>query len=52
LSYPPVEGTQQYYLDYEYILMIVSLFWFSAGVIAVLVVRRLITWRRTRLVVR
>ena len=52
MSYPPVEGSPQYYLDYEYILMIFSLFWFGAGVITVLVISKLVSWRRTRLIVR
>ncbi len=52
MSYPPVEGTSQYYLDYEYILMILAVFWFSAGIITVLIVRKFIGWRRNRLVVR
>src|SRR5207249_10017822 len=52
LSYPAVEGTSQYYLDYEYILMILAVFWFSAGIITALIVRKLIGWRRNRILVR
>ena len=52
LSYPAVEGTPQYYLDWEYVLMILALFWFSVGIITVLIVRKLVGWRRSRLVVR
>ena len=52
MSYPAVEGTSQYYLDYEYILMILAVFWFSAGIITALIVRKLIGWRRNRILVR
>jgi len=41
MSYPAVEGTPTYYLDWQLVLIALAVFWFLTGIIATVLYQKI-----------